>query len=74
MNLLSAALQFLLFFEKANQRFARVGIAQGAIVHQIVVDHARMDRDAAIEAGIDHLSHLIECLFEKDAADVQLDF
>jgi hypothetical protein len=56
--------------EKAEQRLARTCIAQGAVVHEIVVDHARMDRDAQVEASVYHLSHLIERLFEKDATDV----
>src|SRR5207248_3219075 len=56
-NLLAAALQFLLVLEKAEQRLAHTCIAQGAVVHEIVVDHARMDRDAQVEASVYHLSH-----------------
>src|SRR6266404_5262874 len=72
-NLLAAALQFLLVLEKAEQRLACTCIAQGTVVHEIVVDHAGMDRDAQVEASVYHLSHLIERLFEKDATYVQLD-
>ena len=32
-----------------------------------------MHGDAAVEAGIDHLAHFIERLFEKHAADIQAD-
>ena len=74
MNLLSAALQFLLLFEKSDERFARIGIAQSAVVHQIVVDHPRMDRDAPIEASVDHLPHLIERLFERTPLTFSLIF
>ena len=73
MDLLAAAFQFLLLFEKAEQRLARIRIAQGAVVHKIVVNDPSMDRDAPVETGIDHLPHLIERLFEENATDVQLD-
>src|SRR4051812_34891765 len=33
-----------------------------------------VDRDAAVQAGVDDLSHFIERFFEEDAADLQPDF
>jgi len=72
-NLLSAALEGLLLLDKAEQRLTRIWIAQGPVVHEIVVHRARLDRNAQVEASVHHLSHLIERLFEKHAADIELD-
>src|SRR5215203_967944 len=73
MNLLATALQLLLVLEKAEHRLARTWVAQGAVMHEIVMDHARMHPDAQVETSIYHLSHLIVRLFEKDATDLRLD-
>src|SRR5207249_9888440 len=56
-----------------TRRSSDLWIAQGPVVHEIVVHRARLDRNAQVEASVHHLSHLIERLFEKHAADIELD-
>src|SRR5262249_899152 len=72
-DLLSVAFQLLLLFDEAEEWLACAGVAQDAIVHEIVVDDPCMSRDASVEAGVDHLGHLLDRLVKKHPGNLQFD-
>jgi hypothetical protein len=72
-DLLPIALECFLLLDKSQDWIGRVWVAQGSVAYQIIVDGAHLDRDAAIETRVHHLTHLFQALPEKDTAHVELD-